>query len=186
LELLIADHREVEALFARFEKSGKGALKQRRQLVERISVALSRHAAIEEDVFYPAARGEAPATNDDVLEALEEHHLVKVTLAELHAMDAGDERYAAKVTVLMENVRHHVEEEEKELFPRLRRELGAARLQELGRQLAEAKPAAPTRPHPEAPDEPPGSIVAQAISAPFDVAANLTESTARRVRELVT
>jgi len=186
IDLLIADHREVEQVFARFEKTGSGADKQREELVQRMTVALSQHAAIEEDVFYPAARREVPDTNDDVLEALEEHHVVKVTLAELQAMDPRNERYRAKVSVLIESVRHHVEEEEGELFPRLRRTLGAARLRELRSELAAAKQSAPTRPHPEAPDTPPGSVVAQAISAPFDAAANLTGTAARRVRDIVT
>jgi hemerythrin superfamily protein len=186
IALLTQDHREVEALFSRFEKTGPRAHKQRQQLVERMIVALSQHAAIEEDVFYPAVRNEVPSTNDDVLEALEEHHLVKVTLAELQGMDPSAERFGAKVMVLIENVRHHVEEEEGELFPDVRKALGTPRLREIGVQLAEAREAAPTRPHPEAPDTPPGNIVAQAISAPFDVAANVTEATARRVRDLVT
>jgi hemerythrin-like domain-containing protein len=186
LELLIDDHREVEELFTRFERSGPGAQKRRQQLVTRMVESLSMHAAIEEQVFYPMARQEVPDTNDDVLEALEEHHLVKLTLNELEGLDPNHERFAAKVSVLMENVRHHVEEEENELFPEIRRALGDERLREIGRELAAAKQTAPTRPHPAAPDTPPGNIVAQAITAPFDVAANVTEATARRVRDLIT
>ena len=181
LELLMADHREVEQLFVRFEKAGKGARKQRQQLVERMTVALSQHAAIEENVLYPASRREQPTTNDDVLEALEEHHLVKLTLAELEMMDPSSERYDAKVTVLIESVRHHVKEEEKELFPQLRRSLGRDRLREIGAELVAAKRSAPTRPHPEAPDTPPTSIVVQAVTAPFDAAADLAGATAKRV-----
>src|SRR4051794_36096635 len=117
IAVLTEDHRRVEDLFARFEKTGDGALKRRQDLVERITEALSMHASIEEDIFYPAARRFVAAAGDDVLEALEEHHLVKTTLAELESMDPSNERYRAKVTVLIENVRHHVEEEEGELFP---------------------------------------------------------------------
>lgn len=186
LELLIADHRQVDDLFTRFERSGPGAQKRRQQLVDKMIESLSMHAAIEEQVFYPLARQEVPDTNDEVLEALEEHHLVKVTLSELERLDPSDERYGAKVSVLMENVRHHVEEEENELFPEIRKALGDDRLREIGRELAAAKRSAPDRPHPGSPDTPPGNIVAQAISAPFDVAANVTEATARRVRDLVT
>ena len=125
-------------------------------------------------------------TGDDVLEALEEHHLVKVTLAELETMDPGHERYGAKVTVLIESVRHHVEEEEGELFPTIRKALDAAQLRELGDELVAAKRTAPTRPHPEAPDTPPGNLVAQVLTAPLDAAANLNKAAARRVRDLVT
>ena len=186
IRLLTDDHRQVEELFARFEKTGDGAHKRRQDLVQRITEALSVHASIEEEIFYPAARRFVADTGDDVLEALEEHHLVKLTLAELETMDPSHERYGAKVTVLIENVRHHVEEEEGELFPTIRKALDPAQLREIGDELAAAKRTAPTRPHPEAPDTPPGNIVAQVLTAPFDAAANLNKAAARRVRDIVT
>jgi hemerythrin-like domain-containing protein len=183
IRVLTDDHREVEELFARFEKTGSGAHKRRRDLVARMTEALSIHASIEEEIFYPAARR---VVEDDVLEALEEHHLVKLTLAELEMMDPSHERYGAKVMVLIENVRHHVEEEEGELFPTIRKRLDNAQLRELGSALVAAKRTAPTRPHPEAPDTPPGNVVAQVLTAPLDAAANLNKAAARRVRDLVT
>ena len=186
VKVLTDDHRDVEELFARFEKTGDGAHKRRQQLVQRIIEALSVHASIEEEIFYPAIRRDVDDAGDDVLEALEEHHLVKLTLAELEAMDPGHERYGAKVTVLIENVRHHVEEEEGQLFPTVRQSLDAATLRDLGDELVAAKRTAPTRPHPEAPDTPPGNIVAQVLTAPLDVAANLNKAAARRVRDIVT
>jgi len=184
IRVLTDDHREVEELFARFEKTGAGAHKQRQDLVQRISEALSAHASIEEEIFYPAAR--RIVADDDLLEALEEHHLVKLTLAELETMDPSHERYGAKVTVLIENVRHHVEEEEGELFPTIRKKLDRAQLREIGGELAAAKRTAPTRPHPEAPDTPPGNVVAQVLTAPLDAAANLNKAAARRIRDIVT
>ena len=183
--MLTDDHRKVEELFVRFEKTGERAHKQRADLVARITEELSIHASIEEEIFYPAARRSIAAAGDVVLEALEEHHLVKLTLAELEAMDAGHERYGAKVAVLIENVRHHVKEEEGELFPTVRRALDPGTLRELGAELAAAKRTAPTRPHPEAPDTPPGNLVAQVLTAPLDVAANLNKAAARRVRNIV-
>ena len=87
IRVLTDDHRQVEALFARFEKTGDGAHKRRQDLVQRITEALSVHASIEEEIFYPAARRSVADAADDVLEALEEHHLVKLTLAELEMMD---------------------------------------------------------------------------------------------------
>jgi hemerythrin superfamily protein len=186
IQLLTDDHQKVEELFVRFEKAGSGAHKRRQDLVRRISEALSVHASIEEEIFYPAARSSVPDAGDEVLEALEEHHLVKVTLAELAVMDPAHERYGAKVTVLIESVRHHVEEEEGELFPAVRKALDPTRLREIGAALAAAKRTAPTRPHPEAPDTPPGNLVAQVLTAPLDAAANLTEAAARRVRNAVT
>jgi hemerythrin-like domain-containing protein len=186
IDLLKQDHDEVEQLFSRFEGLGNGARKRRQQLVDKIIESLSMHAAIEEQVLYPAARREVPSTDDDVLESLEEHHIVKWTLSELEDLDPDDERFVAKVTVLMESVRHHVDEEEQELFPQLRKALGASRLRELGAELAAAKRTAPKRPHPRSPDTPPGNIIAQAVTAPFDAVAGLTSATAERVRDIVT
>jgi hemerythrin superfamily protein len=186
LDVLRQDHREVEELFSRFEKTSASGQKRREQLVDKMIEALSIHAAIEEEVFYPAIRREVAGANDHVLESLEEHHVVKLTLRELQMMNPSDERYAAKVAVLTESVRHHVKEEEQELFPMVRKALGTTRLRDLGIALVAAKGTAPDRPHPEAPDTPPGNIVAKAVTAPFDVAANITEATARRVRDLVT
>ena len=186
IRVLTDDHRQVEELFVRFETSGDGAHKQRQDLVQRITEALSIHASIEEEIFYPAARRFVADAPDDVLEALEEHHLVKLTLAELETMDPGHERYGAKVTVLIENVRHHVDEEEGELFPTIRKALDTAQLRKIGDELVAAKRTAPTRPHPEAPDTPPGNIVAQVLTAPLDAAANLNKAAARRIRDIVT
>ena len=185
ISMLTDDHRRVEELFARFEKSGDGAHKQRQGLVERITEALSVHASIEEEIFYPAVRRSVADVGDDVLEALEEHHLVKLTLAELETMDPSHERYGAKVTVLIENVRHHVEEEEGELFPAVRKALEPSQLRTIGDELAAAKRTAPTRPHPEAPDTPPGNVVAQVLTAPLDAAANINKAAARRIRDVV-
>jgi hemerythrin superfamily protein len=168
IALLKADHRTVEKLFRDFERSSETAHKTRRKLVDKIITELSVHAAIEEQFLYPAARREVPDLESDVLEALEEHHVVKWLLTELQRTDPGDERFTAKVTVLMENVRHHVREEEHDLFPELRAAMGRGRLRELGDQLAEGKRLAPTHSHPRAPDTPPGNLIAGAVSGAID------------------
>ena len=152
ITLLKEDHRTVEQLFKRFEQAGDRAHVQKRQIVDRIIEELSVHAAIEEQVFYPVARTTVPDTEDIALESLEEHHVVKWLLEELVAMDPAQERFDAKVTVLIENVRHHVEEEENEFFPMVRKALGRNELADLGETLADAKASAPTRPHPRMPD----------------------------------
>src|SRR6185437_6384755 len=87
------------------------------------------------------------------------HHIVKWVLSELESMTPGDERFDAKVTVLIENVRHHVEEEEQEFFPMVRSELGRKALGDLGEAMAAAKKVAPTNPHPRSPDSPPANRV---------------------------
>jgi hypothetical protein len=109
-----------------------------------------------------------PGTEDITLESLEEHHIVKWVLSELAGLDPRDERFDPKVTVLIENVRHHVVEEEKELFPKLRSELSRMALADLGDALAEAKKSAPTDPHPRLPDAPPANAVAGAVAAWMD------------------
>ena len=163
ITLLKNDHRSVEKLFRRFEKAGDRAFTEKRNIVDRIVEELSTHAAIEEQLFYPVTRATVPGIDDEVLESIEEHHIVKWVLAELEHLDPHDERFAAKVTVLIENVRHHVEEEEDDYFPKVRDELGRSALTELGDAMVTAKATAPTRPHPRAPQTPPGNLVAGGV-----------------------
>ena len=158
IRLLKDDHKTVEALFKRFEKAGDGAYVEKRAVVDKIIEELSIHAAVEEQLFYPVTRATVPDTEDIALESLEEHHIVKWVLSELDDMSPEDERFDAKVTVLMENVRHHVEEEEEEYFPKVRDELGRNALNDLGEAMAAAKAVAPTHPHPRSPDTPPGNL----------------------------
>src|SRR5947209_10687391 len=100
ITLLKQDHKAVEKLFKQFEKAGSRAHKTRRGLVDKMVHELSVHAAIEEQAFYPAIREAVPPVEDDVLESLEEHHIVKWTLSELDGMDPEHERFVAKTTVL--------------------------------------------------------------------------------------
>ena len=179
IALLKKDHREVEALFKSFEAAGGAG--ERRKIVRKIITALSIHAVIEEQLLYPLLRQEEIVDEDDVLEALEEHHVTKVSLLELDNMTAKEERYAPKVRVLAEMVRHHVAEEEKEMFPKLRK-LGAPRLKELGAQLEQARKVAPTHPHPGSPDEPPGNVLVGALMALYDRSKDAVKATAKRAR----
>lgn len=174
------EHRAVEKEFKRFEELGPNAVKTRDKVVDGIIERLSKHAAIEEMVFYPLVRERLSDLEPDVLEALEEHHLVKVTMAELTKTAPDDERFVAKTQVLIENVRHHVDEEESELFPKVREAFSRTELEEIGALLAEAREHAPSRPHPAAPDTPPGNLAANVLSAPLDSASRLIGS-ARRV-----
>ena len=168
ITLLKDDHRTVEQLFKRFEQAGERAHVQKRQIVDRIIEELSVHAAIEEQAFYPVARAAVPDTEDMALESLEEHHVVKWLLSELVDMDPAHERFDAKVTVLIENVRHHVEEEESDFFPKVRKQLGRNQLADLGETLADAKTSAPTRPHPRMPDTFPANLIAGTITGVVD------------------
>jgi hemerythrin superfamily protein len=181
IALLQSDHQEVEQLFRQFEKLTERAHKSKEKIVDKVIRELAIHSAVEEMLFYPAVRTAALKTSvrtlkeaaETVLESLEEHHVVKWTLSELEKMDPEDERYDAKFKVLMESVRHHVEEEQDELFPKARRLLGEDMLEELGERIEKAKKLAPTRPHPRAPDQPPGNVVAGTVAAVMDRARDL-------------
>jgi hemerythrin superfamily protein len=168
IALLKADHRKVEDLFTLFESAGERATKTKRRLVDAMITELSVHAAIEEEVFYPAVRAAVVELEDDILEAIEEHHIVKWTLSELEDLDPKARNFDAKVTVLIENVRHHVKEEEREVFPQVRKATTRRELTDLGDVLAQAKQTAPTRPHPKAPSEPPGNLVAAPVAHLID------------------
>lgn len=158
LMLLKTDHRTVAQLFD--EILGTKAKAKKQSLIKRIIKELSIHAAVEEQVFYPAVRDAVEDAEDEVLEALEEHHIVKWVLSELEKMTPDDERFDAKVKVLCENVTHHVKEEETKLFKLVRAHMDRRALEELGRAMAAARKVAPTHPHPRAPDAPPGNFVA--------------------------
>ncbi|GAA3874097.1 hemerythrin domain-containing protein [Streptomyces lacrimifluminis] len=144
--LLKDDHQTVEKLFKEFEKAGDRAYKTKRRIADKVIEELTVHAWIEEKVFYPAARAAVPDTTDHVLESVEEHHVVLWMLSELASLDPQDERFDAKMAVLIENVRHHVKEEEQDWFPQVRSALGRKQLSELGEQLSAAKPDAPHDP----------------------------------------
>jgi hemerythrin superfamily protein len=134
LELLTGDHNEVRGLVKDFESAGGDAAKA--AVAARIIALLKVHTAIEEEIFYPAVREEAAKAEDLVIEGVEEHHVVKVLIGEIEALDPSDEAWEAKVTVMTENVDHHAGEEEDEMFPKVRESLGDVRLEELGAQLA--------------------------------------------------
>ena len=114
LALLKKDHDTVKDLFDKFEKAEGRAAKKK--IVNQALAELKVHAAIEEELFYPAVR--KPVGKDIMNEADEEHHVAKVLIAELEGMDGREDHYDAKFTVLAENVRHHIKEEESEVFPK--------------------------------------------------------------------
>ena len=179
ITLLKNDHKTVEDLFRRFEQAGERAYVEKRRLVDRIIEELSRHAAIEEQLFYPTTRATVPDTQDIALESIEEHHIVKWELQELEDMDPHDERFDAKVAVLIENVRHHVEEEESEYFPKVRDELGRNDLQELGDRMEEVRKVAPTHPHPRLPQTPPFNVVAGLVAGAADMVGDTVRGVAQ-------
>jgi hemerythrin-like domain-containing protein len=144
--LLKNDHKEIKKAFRDFESAGENAHQAKGKIVDRIIELLTVHTYIENEVMYPRVRELLPDLEDDVLESYEEHHVADVLVVELSMMKPDDERFTAKTTVLIENVRHHIEEEEQEWFPQVREALGRRVLQELGADMAEAKKRAPRHP----------------------------------------
>jgi hemerythrin-like domain-containing protein len=144
--LLKADHKEILKAFKDFEKAGENATETKGKLVDKMIELLTVHTYIENEVMYPRVRELLPELEDDVLESYEEHHVADVLVVELSAMKPDAERFDAKTTVLIENVRHHIEEEEQEWFPKVREGLGRKQLQEIGAEMSEAKKKAPRRP----------------------------------------
>jgi hemerythrin-like domain-containing protein len=144
--LLKQDHQEIRRLFRDFQRAGENATKRKGQLVDKMIELLTVHTYIENEVMYPRVRELLPDLEDDVLESYEEHHVADVLVMELAAMKPDDERFDAKTTVLIENVTHHIEEEEQEWFPQVREGLGRKVLQELGADMLQARKKAPKRP----------------------------------------
>jgi hemerythrin superfamily protein len=144
--MLKADHARVRKLFAEFQRAGDRAVKAKGELVGRILEELTVHTYLENEVMYPEVRRLVPDLEDDVLESYEEHHVADILCFELSTMDAGDERFDAKTTVLIESVTHHIEEEEQDWFPKVRQALGRKELQAIGARMAELRPKAPRKP----------------------------------------
>jgi hemerythrin superfamily protein len=134
IKLLKDDHREVEGWFDEFERARSDARKA--ELAAKICLALRVHTQIEEELFYPPSR-EVLKDDDIVDEAVVEHDAAKKLIAEIETMKPGDDLYDAKVTVLSEMIQHHVKEEEKEYFPRVRKT--DLDLKAIGAQLAARK-----------------------------------------------
>jgi hemerythrin superfamily protein len=159
--ILKNDHKAMRKLFREFERAGDNATKTKGGIVDRILEALTVHTYIENEAMYPAVRELVPDLEDDVLESYEEHHVTDLLCMELAAMSPDDERFDAKVTVLIEIVEHHVEEEEDEWFPKVRERLGRKQLAQIGADMLALRAKAPRRP------EQPGALkkAAKAIVA---------------------
>ncbi len=137
-QLLKEDHQKVSGIFQQLEPTTERAEKTRTELFARLQEELDIHAKIEESVFYPAIK-QAAETREIVLEGFEEHHVVKLLLKELESVPVDTEQWTAKLKVLKENVEHHVEEEEQEMFQKARQVLSEDDINRLGAQMDEMK-----------------------------------------------
>jgi hemerythrin superfamily protein len=178
IKLIKRDHQTVKALFRKFESTE--SRDERQKLGQEIIEELSVHAAIEEQLIYPMLRERDLGRDESVLNALEEHHAVKLTLAELDKMNVDDERYSAKMHVVQESVEMHIEEEEKSLLPRLEELLEDQERESLANEMQGLKKAAPNHPHPAAPDTPPISTVSATMAKVVDAGKDLVRKVTNR------
>lgn len=141
ITLLKRDHAEVKAMFKEVEELGERATSSRQKLFRRIDEALTVHAQVEERIFYPRFKERAENTEEreEVLEAYEEHALVKRLIGELEKLEPANETYEAKLKVLKDLVDHHVKEEEGTMFKMAREIFDKDELNELGEELEQAK-----------------------------------------------
>ena len=167
IELLTRDHRTVEELFGQFSGDDES---MKRRTAESIIRELSIHAAIEEEFFYPTVRREVPQTEGMVDHGMHEHQEAKEILARLDRMTdkAHTKAFAEKLQRLQRLIADHVEEEEKELFPKVREAMTRTALNELGTTMNRAKATAPTRPHPNAPTHPAAQALVGRAAAVVD------------------
>lgn len=143
--LLKEDHKTVKGLFRQFEQAGDDeSLKT--DLVSQIIEELTVHTFLENTIIYPAVRKALPDLESDVMESYEEHHIADVLCLELLDLTPTNEHFDAKTTVLMENVRHHIDEEEQDWFPKVRKGMDRKALVALGEQMEAARPKAPRDP----------------------------------------
>ncbi|MFP5317258.1 MAG: hemerythrin domain-containing protein [Acidimicrobiia bacterium] len=138
--LLTADHNRVRGLFAKFQTAHESEdTAQMTELAVKILTELEVHTKIEEEIFYPEVSDASDEIREVVAEGIEEHHVVDVLAAEIQQLSPDDEAWEAKMMVLIENVEHHAEEEEKELFPQVRSALDSASLTDLAERMEAMK-----------------------------------------------
>ena len=138
IKLLEADHKKMKELLDQVESTEDEDTEKRKELFSKIREELQKHEEIEENIFYPALK-DHPRAKDIVLEGYEEHHAVDVLLDELKDVSFDDERWAPKMTVIKENIEHHIEEEEEEMFVKARSILEDEELEKLGREMKALK-----------------------------------------------
>jgi hemerythrin-like domain-containing protein len=155
IEVLQHDHREVEQMFAELESlrgaSSDDARSRRRDLTEQVTIELVRHSVAEEVLVYP--RAESKVSAEEVEHAREEHAEAEETLQRLEKLDADDPTFDDELATLMAEIRHHIEDEEGQMFSHMRQAMDAEELRKLGSRVEAFKKVAPTRPHPNVPNE---------------------------------
>ena len=138
MSLLKEDHKKVKKMLAQLESTTERGVKTREELFTRVKQELVVHEAIEEEIFYPALK-EHPKTKEIALEGYEEHHVVDTVMAEIEGVAYDDEKWGAKFTVMKENLEHHIEEEEGEMFKQAKQVFAEDELAQLGESMEARK-----------------------------------------------
>jgi hemerythrin superfamily protein len=137
ITILTQDHRDVEKMFGEFEKLGEGDTQKKKKLADQICQELNLHMAVEEELFYPTVKDEVKSSDDLVNEAIVEHAGAKDLMKQISSMKGDEELFDSKVLVLKELIEHHVEEEEDEMFPKVRK--SSLDLEAIGDDIAAMK-----------------------------------------------
>jgi hemerythrin-like domain-containing protein len=170
IEILTHDHREVEQMFAELESLrgsvGEGERSRRKDLVDQVTIELVRHSVAEEAEVYPAVTEKV--SNAEAERAKHEHAEAEETMKRLEGLQPDDPSFDQELATLMREIREHVAEEEGQMFPHLRQVFSQQELLELGAKVEAVKRIAPTRPHPAAPDEPPGDKLLGPVTGLLD------------------
>jgi hemerythrin superfamily protein len=170
IEVLTHDHREVEQMFTELESlrgsTGDGASKRRKDLVDQVTIELVRHSVAEEAEVYP--RVKEKVSEAEAEHAKQEHAEAEETMKRLERLQPDDPSFDAELATLMREIREHVAEEEGEMFPHMRSVFTQDELVEMGAKVEAVKKIAPTRPHPSAPDEPPGDKLLGPVTGLLD------------------
>ena len=140
LDLLEEDHKKMKKLLEDLDSTTERGVKTREELFAKVKTELKIHETIEEEILYPALK-EHPKAKEIVLEGYEEHHVADTILSEIQDVPVDDERWGAKLSVLKENIEHHIEEEEDEMFKKARDIFEADELEQMGTRMEERKKA---------------------------------------------
>lgn len=165
-EVLVQQHREVDRAFDEFTATTDP--QRRKEIARQVIHDLSVHAGIEEFAFYPTVKDALPELADEIDHDLEEHAEAKQLLGDLQGMNPSQEEFDTTFRRLISDIRHHVEEEESDLFPKVRDALTEQELRDLGEAMMELQSKVPTRPHPRAPQEPPANTALGPIVGALD------------------
>ena len=170
VDLLTRDHRVVEELFARIEGltglPDDGSRAELHGLVEQVTIELVKHSVAEEVAVYPKIAAKIDKT--EAARLVQEQAEAEVTMKALEALHPGDPQFDIRLTDLISQIRAHVAEEEAAAFPQIRRTFTPDELVAMGKEVTTVKAVAPTRPHPAAPDTPPGNILLGPVTGLFD------------------